>query len=191
MDKFIMSCCEFYDMEVVVMKDKFLPDAQNELIEIFLAEKFDYILFLDDDHWGHTKEMMDTLINANAYVSTIKSYSRHYPYLPALLIKNGFGFSPIEMEGYQEIDLCGFPMTLMKKELFSKLEKPYFRAIKLDDRDWHTDIDFYSRLGEIGIKPIGCFQHCLPHDKVTQENVNRLRSEETRELYLKESNKGA
>jgi hypothetical protein len=49
----------------------------------------------------------------------MKTYSRHYPYACALLKKEGNVVLPIEIaEGYVECDLTGFPMTLIKKDLF-------------------------------------------------------------------------
>ena len=172
-----------HDLTLWWEKDKFLADAQNKIADEFLSKDYDYLLFLDDDHWGHTPEMLECLINANAYVATMKTYSRHYPYGCALIKKVGEGVvMPIEDgEGYREVDLTGFPMTLIRRDLFSKLDKPYFRATEACGRDWNTDIDFFERLEKLGIKPIGCFQHCLNHDKITQENVHEYRFKERKD----------
>lgn len=170
---------ESYDVSAQIIKDINLPDAQNQLAENFIMARYDYLLLLDDDHWGHTKEMVDTLVNANTYMATIKSYSRHYPYSCALMKKFNKGYAGIENgEGYQECDLTGFPMTLMKKDLFDKLDKPYFRPTKGDTRSWATDKNFCEKIIEKGIKPMGCFQHCLPHDDITEENVYERRYDE-------------
>jgi len=164
----------------MVIRDKFLPDAQNLITKDFLQTGYDYLLLLDDDQWGHTIEMLDTLVDANTYVATMKTYSRHYPYACALAnrLENNF-LLPIENGvGYQECDLTGFPMTLIKKNTFDLLEQPYFRKYIDGGRDWNSDIDFFNRLAAIGIKPIGCFQHCLNHDNITQENVKEYRHKE-------------
>lgn len=155
------------------VKDKLLVDVQNEVADKFLAGNWDYLLFLDDDHWGHTAKMLDTLINANAYMATIKSYIRHFPYMCALMkrLPNDLYIGIEKAQGYVECDVTGFPMTLIRKELFLKLEKPYFREFTEGARLWATDGDFCRRLGNIGIKPIGCFQHCLNHADITDENV--------------------
>ena len=182
--KFMKDCSVEYDINAIILKNQFLPYAQNSLADSMIMCRADYLLLLDDDQWGHTKEMLDCLINADAYVATMKTYSRHYPYCCALMAKlndNGLYVGIENGEGYKEVDMCGFPMTLIKRELFEKLEKPYFTAVEALDRNWHTDLPFYNRLAEIGIKPIGCFQHCLNHDKVTQDNVMQLRDDESRE----------
>ena len=165
-------CSEYYNISTFKIENKFLPDAQNILAKYCIEQNHDYLLLMDDDHWGHTKEMLDCLINANAYMATIKSYSRHYPYVCTLMRKLGKTYAGIEDgKGYQECDMTGFPMTLIKKELFLKLEEPYFRGRNDGGRDWATDREFCERIAQLGIKPVGCFQHCLPHDDITQENV--------------------
>ena len=150
------------------------------MAKAFLDNGYDYLLLLDDDHWGHTKEMLDVLVGANTYVATMKTYSRHYPYQCTILLKGEKNVvMPIEhSEGYRECDLTGFPMTLIRKDTFYFLEEPYFRPVEAEGRDWNTDIDFFERLGNVNIKPIGCFQYCLNHDKITQENVWDYRHKE-------------
>lgn len=177
---FTDSICSKYSIGLTTIKDTFLPDAQNQIVKMFLQQDYDYLLLLDDDQWGHTAEMLETLISANTQVATMKTYSRHYPYSCALLkrIPNNLVL-PIENgEGYVQCDLTGFPMTLIRKDTFKYLEEPYFRPYESGGRSWNSDIDFFERLSMVGIKPIGCFQHTLNHDKVTEENVKQLRYDE-------------
>lgn len=177
---FTDSICREYSVCITTVKDKFLPDAQNQITRMFLASGYDYLLLLDDDQWGHNKEMLETLVNANVPVATIKTYSRHYPYMTAAWNKIGNGaMLPIENgEGYVECDMCGFPMTLIRCGTFDLLEKPYFRPLEADGRTWNSDVDFFERLALKGVKPVVCFQHCLNHDKITQENVFQYRNDE-------------
>lgn len=178
-NKFTEKISSHYSICQMVIKDTFLPDAQNAITKDFLQMDYDYLLLLDDDQWGHTKKMLDCLVEANTYVATMKTYSRHYPYCCALLKKEGNVVLPMESgEGYQECDLTGFPMTLIRKDLFNLLEEPYFRPIEAEGRNWNTDIEFFERLDKIGIKPIGCFQHTLNHDKITQRNILSYRYKE-------------
>lgn len=174
---FTDSICRKYSVCQMVVKDKFLPDAQNIIAEDFLQIGYDYLLLLDDDQWGHTEEMLETLINANTYVATIKTYQRQYPYSCALFRKLGNNIvMPIETGNrYVECDLTGFPMTLISRETFDFLEKPYFRPYEVNGRTWNSDVDFFERLALKGIKPIGCFQHILNHGDITAENVHQKR----------------
>ena len=169
-----------YNILQRIVKDTFLPDAQNIIASDFLKTGYDYLLLLDDDQWGHTPEMLETLINANTYVATIKTYSRHYPYSCALLkrIQNNLCLPIEDGHGYVKCDLTGFPMTLISRETFSFLKEPYFRPYEAEGRSWNSDVDFFDRLDKVWIKPIGCFQHTLNHDKITEDNVRKFRYEE-------------
>lgn len=178
---FTDSICRKYSVCQRIVHNKLLKDAQNEIAESFVSSDYDYLLLLDDDHWGHTIEMLDCLINANTYMATIKSYSRHYPYFSCLMNKriDDDLFVGIEYaEGYVSCDMTGFPMTLLSKDLFKKLEYPYFDSENEGGRDWVTDTVFCRKLNNIGIKPIGCFQYCLPHANITQDNVIQKRMED-------------
>ena len=174
---FTDSICRKYSICQMVIKDTFLPDAQNIITRSFLASDYDYLLLLDDDQWGHTPEMLETLIDANTHVATIKTYSRHYPYGCSLLKSIGNNLVvPIENgDGYVECDLTGFPMTLIRRDAFEFLEQPYFRPYEEAGRTWNSDVDFFKRLNDKGIKPIGCFQHVLNHGDITEENVKQKR----------------
>lgn len=177
---FTDSICGSYSVCQTVIRDTFLPDAQNKIVRQFIDSGYDYLLLLDDDHWGHTKEMLECLINANTYVATMKTYTRHYPYVCAAWNKVGHN-ALVSVEngiGYREVDLTGFPMTLISRETFSLLEKPYFRPLEAEGRTWNSDVDFFERLAVKGVKPTACFQHCLNHDKITQENVWEHRNNE-------------
>ncbi len=173
-------CKGHYDIASMIIKDTFLPDAQNEIAKCFLAAGYDYLLLLDDDHWGHTKEMLDCLVEANVPVATIKTYSRHYPYMVVVLNRVGHNaMLPVENgQGYVECDLTGFPMTLISRRTFDLLEEPYFRPLEAEGRTWNSDVDFFERLALKGVRPVACFQHCLNHDKITQENVFEYRNKE-------------
>ena len=175
---FYANAVEFYNMDMMVVSGKRLGMAQNNIADLFMQGKWDYLLFLDDDQWGHTIQMLDCLVNADSMVAVIKTYSRHYPHLCTLLNytnEKGMVASIENGEGYMPCDVAGFPMTLIKREVFNLLDKPYFREIDSCGRDWNTDVDFCERLAKLGIKPTGCFQYCLNHDIVTQDNVKELR----------------
>lgn len=177
---FTDSICGYYSICQMVVLNEFLPDAQNKIAKDFIQSGYDYLLLLDDDHWGHTKQMLDCLIEANTPVATMKTHSRHYPYAVAAWDRIGHNaMVPIEHHvGYRACDLTGFPMTLISRGTFDLLEQPYFRPLEAEGRTWNSDIDFFERIAVKGVKPIVCFQHCLNHDKITQDNVNEYRIKE-------------
>lgn len=177
---FTDSVCGSYAIGQEVVVNTFLPDAQNKIVKNFLDFKYDYLLLLDDDHWGHTSEMLECLIKADTFVATMKTYTRRYPYMCAAWERiEGNVMLPIENgTGYREVDLCGFPMTLIRRDTFDLLEQPYFRPLEAEGRQWNSDVDFFERLAKKGVRPVVCFQHCLNHDKITQENVFQCRNDE-------------
>jgi hypothetical protein len=77
-------------------------------------------------------------------------------------------------------------MTLIKREVFDKLDKPYFRVNDyyhemLQDKDVAaraTDQNFCDRLIEAGIRPIGCFDHTLIHRGIGKDNYMSYRKQD-------------
>ena len=180
---FTDSLCGYYKHTLQIVENKYLPDAQNEIASSFLDSNSKYLLLLDDDHWGHTREMLDCMLNSNELVTTMRTYSRHYPYVTAAWNwVNENTTIPIERgDGYVKVDLTGFPMTLIRREVFDLLDKPYFRPFENGTRTWHSDVDFFGRLAKRGVKPVVCYQHILNHDIVTPQTVESLRFQKLRE----------
>jgi hypothetical protein len=181
MNDLIKQCRGKYTVSVLWEKWQKLDVAQNKIVEYYLANDFDYLIFFDDDHWGHTVEMVDALIDCGALMATIKSYCRHPPY-PSSLYALDAGQIPRGVEkdaGRETVDLTGFPMTLLRRELFTKIERPFFIGHNFGDaRNWSTDGLFCQRLCNVGIKPMGIFDHCLNHREITKENIIEYRKKQ-------------
>ena len=193
-EKFLTSVAELvkqcrgrYDIDVLIKKWKTLPKAQEEIAKYFLAGEYDYLLFLDDDHSGHCVEMIDALVGANTYMATMKTYSRHYPYPVALWdwreghSTDGKCFVSIEDTAEVKnvpVDMTGWPMTLLRRDIFDLLDEPFFQAKSYGGVDWATDRFFCERLRALGVKPVGVTSHCLAHGKVNKDNVMMLRMKE-------------
>ena len=60
--------------------NKPLEEAQNELAEKVLAEGYDYLLTIEDDHYAFTPEMLDALLKADTYMIGVPYHCRHYPF---------------------------------------------------------------------------------------------------------------
>jgi hypothetical protein len=153
--------------------NKPLVDAQNEFAEKMLSEDFNYLLTIEDDHHGFNADMLKALLSQDAEVVSISYRSRHFPFYkipmhgsstPEIRSKKFFGSNHVE--GFHEADLSGFGFTLIRKDVFTRLEKPVFR-LNIDNYDSAgpraTDIDFCNRLQEAGGKIIGCYDYILPH----------------------------
>jgi hypothetical protein len=176
--KFIKSCSKDYDTQVISVKNCSLVDAQNKIADYFMHETdYDYLLIMEDDHWGHTKQMLKSLISKNVEVCAINYYSRHFPFVECLMRELSWKKDVIEKyaglhytSGFHKCELAGFAMMLLKRSVFTKLSKPYFRVNKDSKGGYATDIDFSVRLKEAGISVWGCFDYILAHRDITKEN---------------------
>lgn len=187
---FLPSIKQEHDIEVYEIHANNVCEAQNAIAEQFLQSDKDYLLTLEDDHWHHTKDMLNALLKPNTYVCAINYYSRHEGKLSTLMNYSGnenFRKAYIQApykDGYHEVDLCGFGMTLIKREVFDILDVPYFRPNDYYEKlgkevaNKATDQDFCKRLAEHGIKPVGCFDYVLTHRGISKDNFLQYRQKD-------------
>lgn len=179
MKKFLPELSKKYHIEVIEVKNRTIPDARQMIADFFICKDFDYLLFLDDDHSNHTVDMVDALVNADTYVCAIKCYSRYFPHSPCLMDYSGINmtdakYSPkFNKSGYDLCDVVGFGMTLIRKDTFNKLSRPFF----VGENNQKEDNYFCDKLQEIGIKPVGCFNYTLTHDGIDETNIDSLTKE--------------
>lgn len=166
--------------------NKELVDAQNIFAEKVLEGNYDYLLTIEDDHWGFSWQMLDTCLKANTHVAGIPYRSRHFPFevVPMKLAKVDekgkhlfSGMNDENYNSYLEADLIGFGFTLIRSDVFRILDRPYFRL----NTDTYpgvgpraTDIDFCMRLKDKEILPIGCFQHRLNHRDLEESKYKEM-----------------
>jgi len=171
--RFISEISKEHVISVCYVRGKLIADARNEIVDFFLKTDFEYLLFLDDDHSGHTKEMFDVLLKQNTYFASILCYTRYFPYAGNLLFYSGYTEPEIKYadlnykDGIRECDLAGFGMGLIRRDAFDKIEKPYFVA----EDNAHEDNYFCDRLIEKGIHPVGVWDYILNHNGIGKENV--------------------
>ena len=153
-------------------------EAREILVDKFLRSECDYLLFLDDDHTGHRAEMLEGLLAADTYVCALKCYARYFPFQCTLMTVdrvNNIYFADDTRRGYMVCNLVGFGMTLIKRETFDLIERPYF---KCDERGEREDNYFCHKLEKAGIMPVGYFDYVLPHCGIDDSNIDQKRDEE-------------
>lgn len=170
-DSFLVSLLPFlesltdYDVDVFWVWNKPLVEAQNSMAMACLKGDYDYLLTLEDDHSGHTKEMVDGMIEADVPFIGIPYYSRHYPNIRIPMMKRGDKYFGARHEsGVHDVDILGFGMTLIKREVFEGMDYPYFKVDKGSIRS--TDKNFSKR-----VKAKGHFDYFLTHRELNQENI--------------------
>lgn len=194
---FLQNCSLKYNISCYMVYGKSLVDAQNDIAEQFMLSGSDYLLMLEDDHWGHTVDMLDDLIQCDKMVCGIKYYSRHYPFVVMPMDNKGFEDSKEKFEmnistpktKYAICGLTGFGMTLIKREVFNVLDKPYFRLNTTEcgelQKGYATDQDFCNRLRGLGHEIYGCFSHCLTHRGINDSTVDDIRENEMKKFTVK------
>lgn len=167
-----------HEIEVVEVKNKPVAEARNIIVDKFIDSDKDYLLFLDDDHSEHTADMVAALILSDAPICAMKCYSRFFPHLCTLMGYSGLSmeygkYKSLEIkEGYHPCDLVGFGMTIIKRELFSILQVPYF--VMSDSK--YEDNYFCEQLEKVGVKPTGCFDYVCTHHGVDDSNIEQSRN---------------
>lgn len=182
---FFRDASQSHQIDLMWVWNKPLVEAQNDFADRVIEGGYDYLLTLEDDHWGFTSDMMESCLKANTHVCGIPYRSRHLPFMKIPMRYSGTTdlngnklYDPLkDKDGYHEADLIGFGFTLIKSEVFRILDRPYFR-LNSDSMKGvgprATDIDFCKRLIEKGIHPVGCFNYTLPHRDITEESYIKM-----------------
>ena len=197
MSEFIPALSKIHNLCVIEVREKKIDEARNLIVDMFMSKDYDYLLFLDDDHSGHKVEMISALLKPleenKEYVCAIKCYSRIFPHVPTLMDysgvednlerlgldgKRGKYITKENKDGYAYCNLVGFGMTLIRKEVFNILNKPYF----IGENNQREDNYFCDRLQHYGIQPVGCFDYTLPHNGIDESNFQKLNDSITNEI---------
>lgn len=183
---FLQQCSLTYNIVCYSVFGKTLVDAQNEIADVFLKSGYDYLLMVEDDNWGFTLEMLDALVKADKPVIGIKYYSRHAPHVVLPMRPHPTQMHKGMMElfgptGVVTAYLVAFGMTLIKKDIFSYLDKPYFALNETDDLSptkYATDHNFCHRLMMAGVAVFGCYDYCLTHrgmnENYIEERIDKM-----------------
>jgi hypothetical protein len=105
------------------------------------------------------------------------------------MIKDKDNSCYFQVEGTKGTYPChfvGFGMTLIKREIFETLPRPFFKGNEKDEKE---DNYFCDKLLSLGIYPYGCFDHTLPHCGITEDNVLEKRKFGAKEFVSKSNSR--
>lgn len=178
MEGFFKAVNEKHQIQVVEARNRKVADARNIIVNKFLETDCDYLLFLDDDHSGHTLEMLDRLLEIDSDIVSMKCFQRLFPHPTNLMDfkkmgDDGIGdYTPKDLKsGYENCDVVGFGMALIKRSVINHMGWPYFLSID----NIKEDLYFCNIAKTYGFNVVGCFDYTLTHDGVSEENVEILR----------------
>lgn len=176
---FIEKAKQVYDLTVERIWGRSLVDTQNQMAQMLLNGDCTHLLFLEDDHEGHTLAMLHDLILMDTDVAAINYYSRWPAHPKTSMVLSGqptpHEYIGVRAErGIHDVDLCGFGFTLIKRHVIEALDNPVFRLNGLDyptQRNVATDRDFCTRTKQLGFKIKANLNHDLGHRGINRDNV--------------------
>lgn len=118
-----------------------IADGRNQLVDIMLQGDYDYIFFVDSDvvlpvnalddlyhmQWyfctgTYPRKELDTLTRDDPFTTLYRhaeiNKTSYCPYF--------MPFSELPENQLTQVDCCGFGCVLLRRDLFEKLDKPYF-----------------------------------------------------------------
>ena len=145
---FIDQIREKFNTKIIRTYDKKIPEAHNWLVQEALKSKAEFFLFLEEDMVPSIQGISE-LVKQDTDIAFI-DYG-----------VNGYSCSARDKSG--KILWAGLGCTLVKRKVFEKLDKPWFRTdkvLRLNDMKWldqeakygGQDIWFYTQAREAGFK---------------------------------------
>jgi len=160
-----------------------------ELARQALEEKADYLLWLDSD-MRFPKETIGHLILRNKPIVAANYSTRRMPVKPVAMMDGGGKIDRVytgpESEGLQSVDYVGMGVMMTKREVFEKLDAPWF-AIPYSTVGNHyigEDVFFCRKAREAGyeitldhdlsqhVKHIGTFEYSHEGAWAVKEQVD-------------------
>ena len=130
-------------------------DARETIVDQFLKSECDALMFIDSDMVFHPQSVEFLSVHDKPFVCA-KAFKRVEPYQPCFYNKieinddgNIYLESPVEYpNGLMRIDGAGLACALIRREVFEKIEKPYF----FPTRNLGEDLSFCMKLKKAGIE---------------------------------------
>ena len=133
------------ETELRIVHSYNIADGRNALVDIMLKEGFDYIFFVDSDivlpnnaltdlygmQWyistgTSPRKELDTINNPDPFTTLYwhseKNKTAYSPYF--------MPFSALKPGRIIQVDCCGLGCTLIRRDLFENLKRPYFFMAK-------------------------------------------------------------
>ena len=164
-----------YDLRLAWAYKRPLHNAQSAAVNMAREQGCTHILFIEDDHWGFPVDGLEVLLEEDKDVIGFWTCSRKYPFhnlnmrkidpelsLLQTEVENMRPFTYVEGQDLvQETDLLSWAFTLVKMEVFDKIEDPFTMWGKVP-----TDSQFCEACDDKEIKRYVHFGCGIPHGEV-------------------------
>jgi hypothetical protein len=183
---FLHEVSKSHEVQEFWVKNRPIAEAYETIVATLKASDAEYLLILEDDHWGFTPQMLEDMLALKTPVTSIPYYSRHYPYQRTAFIESGVTVWGVRVgqprlieapykSGSHEVDIVGLGMTLFESWIFHKLESPHFEGMPLAAKEVQQKLLF--RLKSLySIRPVVLFDHIIAHGDLTPDTIAEHRS---------------
>lgn len=142
-----------------MISNSLIYEAREMFIDFALENKYDYILFLDSD-MQFPEDIIEKLIAHGKEITSGLYFKRQPPYTPLVYkreIKDEevYFYQAKELgKGLYEVDGVGAGCMLIKTEVFTKIEQPFFYPwiSSTKQSGLSEDLAFCHRAREVGYK---------------------------------------
>ena len=150
-------CCNPYQdkasLRVIFNSSSILPSGRQDLVNSAMKFEASHILFLDSD-MRFPQETLHMLLKHDVDIVAANYTTRKLPLVPVSQDLNRSRIDSRGKTGLQEIYHCGLGVSLIKTEVFKKMEKPYFMFGYVPETDkWvGEDVYFLHKARALGFK---------------------------------------
>lgn len=146
--------------------------ARNTIVERFLKRDSDHLIFIDSDNI-FPDDMFAKLFNMillKADIATGISFKKAYPFYPTIYQRHGEIFKPItdyQRDSIIDIDACGMACCMIKREVFEKMEFPWYEVVihdfTEDEGIMGEDLCFCKKAKQMGFNIMADTGLVIPH----------------------------
>lgn len=143
------------ELAFCMTQNSLVYDARETIVQHFLKSECDALMFIDSD-MTFSPQSINYLARHDLPIVTAKAFKRVYPFQPCFYTtikkeqdQQYYLESPIEYgEGLLPIDGAGMACCLIKREVFEKIDAPYF----FPKESLGEDLSFCLKVKDAGIQ---------------------------------------
>lgn len=147
---------KYLGYEEIIVLDKPIPDAREEIIRTAIKQGFDYLFFLDSDTFipsNAIPHILQQAIDEDYQVICLPVYFKRMPLISNIYVDSMFAPLSKLPRNLFKIELSGLAACLINLEVFKKIQPPYFKGkwrLRVKGTNFHLecgeDIAFYYKL---------------------------------------------